>query len=183
MAILLGAVTLYADDFRLIPGVPAEFVALTDPAALTAGETLPIRLLYHQQPLAGVQVAADSAAVAEVVQRFHGALEAGDSATALGLLREDAIILESGGVETKEEYRSHHLPGDIAFARAVRRDGGPIRIVIRGDVAWATSISTMRGTYRDRQVNSQSAELMVLERTPDGWRIAAIHWSSRPIRS
>jgi ketosteroid isomerase-like protein len=125
----------------------------------------------------------DSAAVAGIVHRFHTALEAGDSATALDLLTEDAIILENGGVETKQEYRSHHLPSDIEFARAVRREAGPIRVVVRGDIAWATSTSTVRGIYRDREVNSQGAELVVLERTPGGWRISAIHWSSRPIRS
>jgi len=124
----------------------------------------------------------DSLAVVEIIQRFHRALEAGDSATALELLREDATILESGGVETKEEYRSHHLASDIAFAQAVRRDDGPVRVVVRGDVAWATSTSTMRGTFRDRPVNSQSVELMVLQHGEDGWRIAAIHWSSRTVR-
>jgi ketosteroid isomerase-like protein len=128
------------------------------------------------------QTAADSAAVATVVHAFHGALERGDSATALGLLTEDATILESGGVETKEEYRSHHLPSDIAFARAVPRESGPLRIVLRDDVAWASSTSTMEGTYRERPVNSQGAELMVLVRTAEGWRIAAIHWSSRTRR-
>lgn len=129
------------------------------------------------------RAAADSAAAAEVVHRFHEALEAADSATVVGLLTNDAIILESGGVETKQEYRGHHLPGDIAFARAVRRESGPVRVVVRGDVAWATSTSTVRGTYRERAVNSQGAELMVLVRTADGWRIAAIHWSSRAIRA
>jgi ketosteroid isomerase-like protein len=124
----------------------------------------------------------DSAAVARVVHRFHEALEAGDSLAALDLLHEDAVILESGGTETRAEYRAHHLPGDIAFARAVDREAGPVRVTTRGDVAWATSVSVMRGTFREREVNSRSVELMVLERTPNGWRIVAIHWSSRPLR-
>jgi ketosteroid isomerase-like protein len=125
----------------------------------------------------------DSAAVAEVIHGFHAALEAGDSTAALALLSDHATILESGASETKEEYRSHHLPGDIAFARAVQRESGPVRVVVRGDAAWATSASVMRGTYRDRPIHSQSVELMVLERTEAGWRIAAIHWSSRALRS
>lgn len=125
---------------------------------------------------------ADSAAVAATVDRFHRALAEGDSATALNLLTEDAIILESGGVETREEYRGHHLPGDIAFAQAVRTERSPMRVVVRGDAAWATSTSTVRGEYRGRQINSQGAELMVLTRTPEGWRISAIHWSSRQLR-
>lgn len=140
---------------------------------------------HVMSPVGGVAPApaeADSAAVAATVERFHRALAEGDSVTALGLLAQDAIILESGGVETKEEYRGHHLPGDIAFARAVRTERSPMRVVVRGDVAWATSTSTARGEYRERQINSQGAELMVLTRASEGWRISAIHWSSRALR-
>lgn len=132
-------------------------------------------------PAAGRQPG-DSAAVAEVVHRFHGALESGDSATALSLLAEDAVIQESGGVETRSEYRGHHLPGDIEFARAVRSERGPVRVRVHGDAAWATSTSTTQGEFRGRAINSAGAELMVLVRTSQGWRIAAIHWSSRARR-
>ena len=125
----------------------------------------------------------DSAAVASVVDRYHRALESADSVGALALLASDAVILESGGVETREEYRSHHLPADIAFARAIKGVRSPIRVVVRGDVAWATSTSTAQGDFRGRPVNSAGAELMVLTRTTDGWKINAIHWSSRSRRS
>lgn len=124
----------------------------------------------------------DSGAVAAVVDQFHHALASGDSAGAMSLLAEDAMILESGGVETREEYRSHHLPGDIAFARAISSTRGAMGVTIQGDVAWATSTSTTVGSYRDRAINSAGAELMVLSRSADGWRIRAIHWSSRARR-
>ncbi len=127
--------------------------------------------------------ASDSAEVAAVVDRYHRALAAADSATALSLLAPDAMILESGGLETRAEYRGHHLPGDIEFARAVRSERGPVRVTVRGDVAWAVSTSTTQGEFRGRQINSAGAELMVLTRTPEGWRISAIHWSSRNRRS
>lgn len=122
---------------------------------------------------------ADSAQVVAAVERYHDALARGDSVAALALLAPDATILESGGVETVEQYRSHHLPGDIAFARAVPRTRGPMRVVVNGDVAWASSTSVTEGTFRDRPINSAGAELMVLERAASGWRIVAIHWSSR----
>jgi ketosteroid isomerase-like protein len=131
---------------------------------------------------ATADVASDSAAVATVVERYHRALESGDSIAALALLTSDAVILESGGIETREEYRSHHLPADIAFARAVKSVRTAIRVVVRGDAAWATSTSTAEGKFRGRPVNSASAELMVLTRTTDGWKINAIHWSSRSRR-
>ena len=121
----------------------------------------------------------DSARVAATVEQFHAALSAGDSAAALALLAEDAMILESGMVETRNEYRSHHLPGDIAFARAIKSERTPLKLRIKGDVAWVSSSSTTRGTYRERAIDSLGAELIVLTRSGDRWLISAIHWSSR----
>jgi ketosteroid isomerase-like protein len=92
------------------------------------------------------------------------------------------MILESGGIQTRDEYRSHHLPADIAFARAVPSQRGPLMVTVQGNTAWATGSGTTQGTYRDRPVNSASAELVVLTRGADGWKIRAVHWSSRTRR-
>ena len=121
----------------------------------------------------------DSAAIAATIERFHAALAAGDRAGALALLDTNVVILESGGSESRKEYESHHLESDIAFARAVKseRTSGAVRV--SGDVAWAWSTSTARGEFRGKPVNSAGAELMVLRRDGDAWRITAIHWSSR----
>ena len=126
-----------------------------------------------------VAVSSDSTAVANAVDRFHQALASADSATAMDLLAPDAIVLESGGMETREEYRSHHLSADIVFAQAVARARGPLRVVVRGDVAWVASTSTINGEYRGQTIDSTGAELMVLTRRSDAWQISAIHWSSR----
>lgn len=132
-------------------------------------------------PSAGsAQSSADSVAVLAAVERFHQALEKGDSLAALDLLAADAVILESGGREDKAEYRRHHLPGDIAFAGAVPSRTGRHSVSMQGDVAWVTSTSTTTGEYRGRKIDAQGAELIVLSRGPQGWRIRAIHWSSRP---
>jgi ketosteroid isomerase-like protein len=82
-------------------------------------------------------------------------------------------------MESRQEYRSHHLPADIAFAKSVKGTRSPLHVVVRGDVAWSTATGTTRGKYRGRPVNSSGAELMVLTRGRDGWKISAIHWSSR----
>lgn len=129
------------------------------------------------------QSTSDSAAVVRVVMEYHDALARGDSAAALRLLAPDAVILESGGLETRDEYRSHHLPGDIGFASAVPSERGAIRVTIQGEVAWAVSTSITQGTFRDRTINSSGAELMVLTRTGATWQIRAIHWSSRARRT
>jgi ketosteroid isomerase-like protein len=157
---------------------------LLDVATLAAGHPAPVTAPMARRT--GLAPAGpdttwgrDSAEVARTVERFHQALAQGDSAAALSLLAPDATILESGGSETVAEYRSHHLPADIEFARAVPGTRSPIRVTGRGDAAWAVSTSITSGAFRGRPVNSSGAELMVLTRTADGWRIAAIHWSSR----
>ena len=121
----------------------------------------------------------DSAAVVEAIHAYHGALASGDSAAALALLAEDVVILESGGKEDLEHYRGHHLPADMEFSAAVPGERGEIDVVVQGDIAWASSTSVTQGTFREREINSQGAELMVLSRTASGWKIRAIHWSSR----
>jgi ketosteroid isomerase-like protein len=130
--------------------------------------------------LGAAQSRDDSAAATATVERFHEALAAADSVTALALLAEDATILESGDRETRDEYRGHHLAGDIAFSRAVPSRRGSQKVTVQGDVAWVVSSSRTSGHYRGRVVDVEGAELMVLSRTPRGWCIRAIHWSSRP---
>lgn len=173
------------------------------PAAPGAGadwDTHWVSLVFHAAPVTGPRAGAaapsthvlgtpapgaalDSAEVAGVVDRFHAALASADTATVLRLLAPDVVVQESGGVENLSEYRSHHLPADMAFAQAVKRERSPIRVKVSGDMAWATSTSTTVGEFRGRAVNSQGAELMVLRRGAEGWRIVAIHWSSRTRRS
>lgn len=125
----------------------------------------------------------DSAAVAAVVAKYHDALTKGDSAAALALLADDAMILESGGIETRAEYRSHHLPADINASRTSPGQRGPVHVRVHGEVAWTTTTSTSTRQVNNSPVTSTMAELMVLVKTPNGWKITAIHWSSRTRRS
>lgn len=125
------------------------------------------------------QTAADSQAVRTVVTQYHEALTRGDSSTALQLLADDAVILEAGGIESRAEYRAHHLQADIRFAMAVPSTPGPLLVAFSGNTAWVSSTSETVGTFDGRAINSAGAELMVLTRSVDGWKIRAIHWSSR----
>lgn len=118
-------------------------------------------------------------AVREAVHAFHQALEAGDSARALALLHPEATVYEGGHAETRAEYRSGHLPADIAFARAVRRTTVRDEVIALDSAALYTSEYTARGRFRDRDIDAHGTESIALVRTPDGWRIRHIHWSSR----
>ena len=138
-------------------------------------------LLFVASPAVGSAQATpgDSVAVVGTIEAVRRATAEGDTAAVERLLAPDAVILENASVETRSDYLAGHLGADMAFARAVPAERGPIHVRVLGDVAWATSTSTSRGEFRGRRVNSSGAELMVLTRSGDGWRISAVHWSSR----
>jgi uncharacterized GH25 family protein/ketosteroid isomerase-like protein len=127
--------------------------------------------------------ATDSADVVQTVRRLDQLLESGDSLGVMALLTDDAVVLESGSIESRAEYRSHHLASDIEFSRAVKGTDTIRSVTVRGDAAWVASTSAAQGTFRGRAVNTAGAELVTLVRTSAGWRISAIHWSSRARRS
>ena len=122
---------------------------------------------------------ADSAAIVGTIGRFHEAMAAADSLAVLALLTEDVVVLEAGGFETRAEFRQHHLPADIRFAQSAKTERQVRWVTRRGDVAWVASTSETTRTVDGREARSSGAELMVLVLTPSGWRISAIHWSSR----
>jgi ketosteroid isomerase-like protein len=129
--------------------------------------------------LSAAQQAGDEAAVRAVVVRFHTAVNTGNAAAAMAVVAPDATFLEAGSIETRAEYEKDHLPADIAFEKGVTIKRTPIRVTVAGDTAWAWSTSEMVGTFQGRAIDSLGGELMVLTRTPAGWRIRAVHWSGR----
>ena len=115
----------------------------------------------------------------QVVAAFHGAMAKGDTKTMLNLLAPDVVIFEAGGAEmNRDEYRTHHLGADVAFARAATRKVVDSQAKVAGDAAWVLTRSTTTGTFQGKSVNSRGVETMVLRKTPQGWRIVHIHWSS-----
>ncbi|MDQ7040967.1 MAG: nuclear transport factor 2 family protein [Rhodothermus sp.] len=124
----------------------------------------------------------DTTAVQQTVTRFHEALAQGDSATVAQLLLDEVVILEGGRRESKTEYLGHHYSRDVAFLQAMQRSIIWQQVRVFDELAYVSTLSRLRGTFRERSYDLASAELLVLHRTPDGWRIGAIHWSSAPYR-
>lgn len=123
--------------------------------------------------------APDSAAIAAAAEAFHAALAAGDSVAALGLLADDAVVLEGGELETRAQYAAHHLAADIAFTRGLGGTRTVTGVRQVGDAAWLWATTACRGAWNGRDIDSVGAELLVLAREGDRWRLRAIHWSSR----
>ena len=116
------------------------------------------------------------------VEAFHDALKKGDRGAVMALLAPDAQILEGGHAESRSEYERGHLASDIEFAQAVPSTRANVVPRQEGAAAWVTSSSRVSGSFKGRDVNSAGAELIVLSKTPDGWRIRAIHWSSHAVK-
>jgi len=158
-------------------------LALTFSAAMLCAAPAFAQDHAHDHSAAAGAVAAEAADAATVVDAFHAALKAGNTAAALALLAPEVMIFEEGGAErSRDEYASHHLGSDAAFAAASeatvsRRSGWA-----DGDVAWITSEGRTTGQFNGRAVDRLTAETMVLKRHADGWRIHHIHWSSRSPR-
>lgn len=124
----------------------------------------------------------EAKAAEEAVRSFHEALQLGDEAAVKRLLAPDAVILESGSLETRDEYLRHHLKADIEFNRSVPTEVSAVTATVSGLTAWVRSTSVSQGTFRDRPIKVAGAELMVLTRGAAGWEIRAIHWSSHNVK-
>ena len=121
----------------------------------------------------------NEADVTGVLEAFYGAMKTGDTATAMRQIAPDAMFVESGRLETRDEYEKNHLPADIQFERQVPGKRGPWRVNFEGDAAWAIAETEFEGTFDGSPVNFVSTQLAVLTRETGPWLIRSIHWSSR----
>jgi len=126
----------------------------------------------------GEPAAVDAATIISTAEGFHKALAAGEPDRVMSLLSPDALIVEGGAVQTRDEYQREHLADDIAYARAVPSTQRDVIVRHEGDAAWVTSTFKVTGKFHDKPVDDFAAETMVLTKTPTGWRIRIIHWSS-----
>lgn len=121
----------------------------------------------------------DSVAVVQVLDDFHSAIINNNQEKALSLLSEDARVLESGSIETKDAYLAHHFHADGKFLKAMEREIKSRTVRINGNTAWVTTQSHAWGTYHEQKLSLRSLELTVLNKKDGRWKIAALHWSSR----
>jgi hypothetical protein len=59
------------------------------------------------------------AEVVAVMEAFYGAIGAGDAEGAMRLIAPNAMFIETGRIETRDQYEQNHLPRDIDFERQI----------------------------------------------------------------
>lgn len=117
-------------------------------------------------------------AITKTLNAFQQAIIDNDVQKARMLLADSVRILESGNIETKEEYLSHHFHSDGKFLSAMNREVETRNIRILGNAAWVSTQTHLWGTYSERELDLNSLELAVLKKENGNWKIAALHWSS-----
>ena len=130
--------------------------------------------------LALVGLNAFAAGPSETVAAFHAAITAGDKPRALAMLSPTIMIYESGYVErSRDEYASHHLGGDMEFAKGVKRRVLKHSERVDGNIAIVMEETETTGAVKGKPVHAFGVETAVLEKKGDEWVIAHVHWSSR----
>lgn len=128
--------------------------------------------------------AAEAGTPTATIEAFHSSLSAGDREGAFSWLDPNVMIFESGGAEmSREEYASHHLESDMAFAGATKTEVVDRQARSAGDTAWVLSRTRTTGQFRDRPVDVDGVETMILQRDAGHWRIVHIHWSTHDRKS
>ena len=117
--------------------------------------------------------------VRNTLESFYAAMKNADNAGAMSTIAADAVFVESGRLETREEYEKNHLPADISFEKQVSGKRGEWQITIKDDTAWAIALTEYDGIFDGAPVAFTSGQLAVLSRDAGAWKIRSIHWSSR----
>lgn len=115
-----------------------------------------------------------------VAKALHAALSSGDAAAVERLLAPDVLIMEGGNVErSRKEYAAHHLQSDVKFMKQVSYKLDRQTSDTGAALAWVASEARMSGAPAGKAIDLISTETLVMKKTPSGWQIVHIHWSSR----
>lgn len=116
----------------------------------------------------------------ETVAAFHDALASGKPEQASALLSPSIQIYESGHVErSRDEYAGHHLPADMAFAKATSSKVLKQAEHVDGKLAVVMRETETTGKYKGNSVHLFGTETALLEKQGAQWIITHVHWSSR----
>jgi mono/diheme cytochrome c family protein len=133
----------------------------------------------HGTGKAAPPMSGDAAEAAAVVDQFQKRVAQGRTKEAEALLDPGLLVFEGGDAErSRAEYASHHLESDAEFLRSATVAQLMRRGQVDGDTAWIATESELRAAG-PKPTNLLTTETMVLKRTPQGWLITHIHWSSK----
>ena len=116
-------------------------------------------------------------------QAFQSALQHGDRAAVLALLAPGVSISEGGHVQTRGEYASGHLGGDIAFLKDARVTPVSMASMPLGDSVMVGSESEIETSVKGKPVTLRSREMLKLQQSGKDWKIVSVQWRSAPVKA
>ena len=116
-------------------------------------------------------------APAKAVSAFHQALKNGDKDLARSLLADDVLIFEGGVERSADQYANHHMLADMKYLAAVETKSLEHQVTISGNMAISISRSRTKGHYKEKDVDYEGLETMVLKLSNGKWQVTHIHWS------
>jgi ketosteroid isomerase-like protein len=126
---------------------------------------------------AGPPSGSSDASAESVIAAFHAALKSQDAEAAYRLLLPELSVFEDGGAErSRREYFASHVKADMDYRRSADFTLLDRRIHQGADIA----IVITEYRVKDPEAVLSNTETIVLRQTPSGWRIAHVHWSTRP---
>jgi ketosteroid isomerase-like protein len=140
--------------------------------------------LIHFILVAGIFNVASSHAYAtepkDVLASFITALEQGDKAKITEVLSPNFTVYESGYVErTRAEYESHHMNGDMQFAKTSTQKILKQTEKREGNLTVIWQETETKAKLKGQDVTILGATTVVLQKTAGKWVITHVHWSSR----
>jgi mono/diheme cytochrome c family protein len=114
-------------------------------------------------------------------QALHAALAKGDRQGALQLLAPEVVISEGGETQSRDQYAAGHLGEDIKFLAAASTKVLWIGSMAMGGKAMVGSRSEIRAIHDGKPIAVLSTERLTLKKSPNGWLITRVEWTSEPL--
>ena len=121
-------------------------------------------------------------AITKWLAGYDAALNARDLDRLATFYHPDVTIVEGTGVNNGwADYRDHHLGPELKAFETLEFAHSNLRVHMLGDrAAYATSQYTIKAKLKDRVIDAEGRETLVLIKMPDNtWRIRHSHTSSR----
>lgn len=116
----------------------------------------------------------------DVLNAFHAALVSGDKAKVKQVLSPEVTIYEAGYAErSREEYESHHMDGDMKFAKTSTQTVLKHTEKKEGNMAVIWEETETKTKLNGIDVTILGTTTAFLEKNGDTWQITHVHWSSR----
>lgn len=114
-----------------------------------------------------------------VAEALTLALKEQDKDTIKSLLAEDVLVLEGGHAQrSREEYMKGHMISDMAYLKVIDFETISRSASVDGDLAWVTSMTRMKGNFRDQEIDEETKEFLIMRKRDGAWRITHIFWEN-----